>query len=136
MRGTMGLMATNPHQEVLSLIEKMKHAARQPVRFERLCDELSVLTRAYMLPSIGENWLQYGIKGRQAQLADFLHSRLNKPVPLEAIMDALYFHHGGSEPGIRILHVFLCHLRKKLKNSPYRIETIHGFGFSMVCDKR
>ena len=49
----------------------------------------------------------------------------------DALMAALYRDFGKDEPEIKIIDVFICKLRKKLKPFGLEITTIWGLGYAM-----
>ncbi len=60
---------------------------------------------------------------------ELLLQRQGKAVRKEAFLGHLYG--GPSEPGVRIIDVFVCHVRKKLAEAgmPDLITTVTGFGY-------
>jgi two-component system cell cycle response regulator CtrA len=66
------------------------------------------------------------LTGREFQLLHLLASRRGKAVSREAILNWLYGAEG--EPGLKVIDVFVCKLRKKL-GTACRIETVWGGGY-------
>ncbi|WP_395175793.1 winged helix-turn-helix domain-containing protein [Roseibium alexandrii] len=51
----------------------------------------------------------------------------------EALMDQLYdLFAEGEEPHIKIIDVYVCKLRKKVKNLPVSVETVWGRGYRIL----
>jgi DNA-binding response OmpR family regulator len=125
----------SPLKVVESLIADMKHAAfkvRSVEAFESASDSLTCFAAAHLVPSIESNWREYGLTRQQAAVADLLHSKMNRLVTNESLMNALYFDRPDDAPSHDILKVVVCKVRQKIKGSPYVIETIWGQGFRMV----
>lgn len=67
--------------------------------------------------------------GKEYGTLELLLLRQGKAVRKEAFLSHLY---GGlTEPGVRIIDVFVCHLRKKLVDAglPNLITTVTGYGY-------
>lgn len=77
-----------------------------------------------------ERWEPYGLTTLQARLADLLLTRLGKLVSWQAFLHACYFDR-RDWPCEKLFSVTVCHIRKKLAKSPYRIENVHGLGYRM-----
>jgi two-component system cell cycle response regulator CtrA len=69
------------------------------------------------------------LSGKEYGTLELLLLRQGKAVRKEAFLSHLY---GGlTEPGVRIIDVFVCHLRKKLADAgmPNLIATVTGYGY-------
>ncbi len=63
----------------------------------------------------------------------FSHLTTRELATKKTIMQALYFDlHSDEEPQVKIVDVFVCKLRKKLKPYDVKIETVWGQGYSLV----
>jgi DNA-binding response OmpR family regulator len=94
----------------------------------RLTDQISVLCRAALTPSPDDGWLRFGLTRMEARLMRALVERLDRMMPKGALMDAMYFDRGHeAEP--KIVDVLVCKIRKKLRGSPWVIETVWGQGY-------
>lgn len=100
--------------------------------FEEKSDELATFAMAHLVPDIPETWRPYKFTRHQSIIADILYKNLGKVVPYGFIMNGLYFDRPDDPPGIQVLKVRICHMRKKFQSSPYDIETVWGVGFRMV----
>ncbi len=69
------------------------------------------------------------LSGKEFGTLELLLERQGKAVRKEAFLGHLYG--GPSEPGVRIIDVFVCHVRKKLAEAgmPDLINTVTGFGY-------
>lgn len=95
----------------------------------RLEDQIAVLERAMgfeILPPI-----EWGLTQAEARLLGALIERdlLTK----DAAMAALYRDRGADEPELKIVDVFICKARKKLKPYGITIETRWGVGYFMTA---
>lgn len=94
----------------------------------RLTDQISVLCRAALTPPHDDGWTMLGLTKMESRLMRALTERLDRMVGKGALMDAMYFDRGHeAEP--KIVDVLVCKIRKKLRGSAYRIETIWGQGY-------
>lgn len=124
----------NASAVVQKLLEDMRAAvvARNIPKYENLSDQLAVFSRAYVTPSIPNNWQKYNLTPAETIIVELLHTKLNENVRRTSLMDAVYFYRPDDEPEIKIMDVFICKIRKKLVGSPYRIVNVWGQGYSMV----
>ena len=74
------------------------------------------------------------LTGKEDSIVELLSLRKGTTVTKEMLVGHLY---GGlDEPGLKIIDVFVCHLRKKLAQATggkHHIETVWGRGYRM-CD--
>lgn len=78
-------------------------------------------------------WEGYGLTALERKLADLLVQNLGKIVTTDQFMNHCYFDRpDNGVPSAKLFQVKVCHLRKKLKASPYRIVTEWGIGYRMV----
>ena len=130
----------NAQQQVSDLLAKMmdvvasKNGGKIPHDFERMSDEISTLTSAYLLPSpLPDEFDNIGITKSHMRIVALLHARLGRLVSKSAIFDAVYFDKSECDiADIKIIDIFICKIRPKLESTPYRIETVWGQGFRMV----
>lgn len=110
----------------------MKSAANSQI-FEQASDELAVLVRGYMLPSIENPLLGLHFTRCESRIVQILMVNFGKDVSEAALMDALYYDHPGDEPLAGTLKVLVHRIRAKLKkaNSDYRLETCWSVGYRM-----
>lgn len=124
----------SPQQEVRSLLNQIRILAGNNQGIERASNQIEVLVRAYLEPDQSPP-LPATITGRlgptEKSFFNLLHARMGQTVSRNALMDARYFH-ADTEPSNKIIDVQMCHLRKKLENTGYRIESIWGMGYRMV----
>lgn len=94
---------------------------------------------------------------RVEQLEDMLGMRLDAPIEIgltaseakvfgllqrvematkQAIMSALYYERIDTEPELKIVDVFVCKLRAKLKPWRIEIETLWGTGYHMTPESK
>jgi len=124
-------MSQTPHSQITNLIEQMKAAINDPKRFEDLSNELTVLTRAYIVPTDpADDLRQYKLTATQVRLFNILKSRRGAVVTKSSIMDALYFDK-PNEALDQIINVEICYLRKKLAGTGYVIKNEWGRGYMM-----
>jgi len=69
------------------------------------------------------------LTGREFEVLNALVSRMPRPISKALLMDEIYGLFGGEEPVERILDVFVCRVRKKLRDTPLNIETVWGKGY-------
>jgi DNA-binding response OmpR family regulator len=114
-------------QEVEKLLADIRARTGAP-EVARLTDQISVLCRAALAPSPGEDWLKLGLTRMETRLMRALAERQDRMVSKGALMDAMYFDLGHeAEP--KIVDVLVCKIRKKLRGSAYQIETVWGQGY-------
>lgn len=121
------------HSTVRRLLHDMREAAvgRNFGHFDHLSEDLEAFTAPYLAPAQEVNWSGCNLTPSQTVIADLLLSKLGKVVPKSSILNALYFNK-VEEADVKIIDIFLCHLRKRIKNTPYRIDTVFGTGLRMV----
>lgn len=99
---------------------------------DRLEGRLEMLERAMgflILPP-----LEWGLTGSEARLFGALLER--EQLTKEGAMAALYRDAGDDEPEIKIVDVFICKMRKKLKPFGVTIETRWGLGYFMTPEMK
>jgi DNA-binding response OmpR family regulator len=120
------------HDQVEDLLEKMRVRARHP-EVDRLSAQVSLLCRGYMEPVMADPLPGVRLTPNEGKLFALLKARLGQAVARGALLDAASFHHGWDrEPGIKIVDVYICRLRRKLAGSQYTIETVWGRGYRLV----
>lgn len=108
--------------------------SRDLAKFETRCDELRAHVAPYLAPTPSEDWSRYKLTGSEMRIANLLYVRLGRPLSPQVLMDALYFDRPDDAPFPKIVDVFVCRIRKRLKeyNAGYTIETVRGYGFRLV----
>jgi|SRR6185295_3191212 len=122
----------NTLQEVKSLLNQIRFLASNP-KIEKCSDQIEVLCRAYMEPVKGIHGMSLGLRASQATMFDLLLSKIGEPVTREALADVSRGP-AGRDPSIESVDVNICRMRKKLRGTGYRIETVWGTGHRMVQD--
>jgi len=121
--------------EIRQLIKQMHTAARPDAISReimgRASHRIDTLCGAYMNADIFDAMAQYKLSKYETRLAEALFSNPGRLLSKSALFDALYFDH-RDEPTSDIVNVWVCKLRKKIKNSPYDIENLHGMGYRGV----
>jgi DNA-binding response OmpR family regulator len=117
---------------VARLLKDMREAAigRNFGHYDRLSDELTEFARAYLAPTMVDNFAGCSLSPSERVIADLLLSKLGLVVNKDAIMSALYFNK-VEEAQPKIIDVFLFRLRKRLAGK-FVIENVFGRGFRMV----
>lgn len=122
---------TSARTEVLALLEQMHRAAKTPIRVHQISDQLEMLARTYLAPTIPDPFPERTFTKTQARILARLQESEGEIVTRDQLMDAVYFD-SRSEPVPKILDVFICKLRKKLAGTQYRIESVWAQGFRMT----
>ena len=74
------------------------------------------------------------LSGKEYSILELLSLRLGVIVTKEMVLDHLYG--GRDEPELKIIDVFICHLRKKLAQATdgkHYIETVWGRGYRLCA---
>ncbi len=95
---------------------------------ERLRERNAMLERALFVTGILVP-IEWQLTGSEARVLGVLLNR--ESASKEAIMAALYRDDGKDEAEIKIVDVFLCKLRRKLKPFDITIDTIWGQGYAL-----
>lgn len=98
----------------------------------RLEDQIAVLERAMgfeVLPPI-----EWGLTMNEARLFGALMER--ELLTKDAAMAALYRDRGADEPELKIVDVFICKLRKKVRPFGLEIGTRWGVGYQMTAEMK
>jgi two-component system cell cycle response regulator CtrA len=74
--------------------------------------------------------IEWRLTVHEARLFAFLTTR--DLATKQAIMQALYSDRAGDEPEIKIVDVFVCKLRKKLKPFGVDVQTVWGHGYRLA----
>lgn len=102
-------------------------------RLERQIEILTERNRQLedlLLPSGVRLPVEWMLSPKEARL--FAHLTTREMVTKQNLMDAIYFDlHTDDEPTIKIIDVFICKVRKKLKPFGIEIETVWGQGYSL-----
>lgn len=122
------------HQELERLLAKLRVCTADKGQ-HAIMDQISVLCRAYMEPDglpRPPAGLTEHLTPNELAIVNVLHARKGQVVLKSALMDAMYYSRGGDEPNVKIADVMICKIRKRLKGSGLRIETIWARGYRMV----
>jgi two-component system cell cycle response regulator CtrA len=110
-------MLLDSRQELERLVDTQRERIRQ---LEELLVPSSTL--------VPQEWM---LTTKEARV--FSHLTTRQIASKRTIMQALYFdQHSDDEPQEKIVDVFVCKMRKKLKPYGVQIETIWGQGYSLV----
>src|ERR1700733_13333548 len=115
------------HDEVEKLLAAIRARAHAP-EVARLTDQISLLCRAALTPSPDEGWLSLGLTRMEARLMRALAEKPDRMGSKSALMDAMYFDR-AEEAEPKIVDVLVCKIRRKLRGSPWAIETVWGQGY-------
>lgn len=75
---------------------------------------------------------QVPLSKSQQQIFDLLYLKEGKPMHKDALYEALYGNRAADDlPYPKILDVQICNLRARLKPTPWRVLTRHGFGWQL-----
>lgn len=74
---------------------------------------------------------EYQLTKSEWRIAAYLKERFGRVVSREALLSAMH-PDVDSQPEIKIIDVFICKMRQKLKDSPWAINVEHGSGYRMV----
>lgn len=95
---------------------------------ERLEDRIAILERAMGLDFLPP--VEWALTPNEARLLGALMER--EVLTKDAAMAALYRDRGADEPDAKIVDVFICKLRAKLKRFGLSIETRWGVGYQLT----
>jgi len=101
---------------------------RQQQEIETLRERVRQLEDA-LVPEAVSVPIEWQLTAHEARLFAFLTTRDVATKP--AIMQALYSDRADEDPEIKIVDVFVCKLRKKVKPFGVDIETVWGRGYSL-----
>ncbi|TPM41566.1 winged helix-turn-helix domain-containing protein [Mesorhizobium sp. B2-3-4] len=102
---------------------------RQQQEIETLRERVRQLEDALVPPDVSVP-LEWLLTGREARVFAFLTTR--DVASKSAIMQAIYTAGVDDEPEIKIVDVFVCKIRKKLKPFGVTIATVWGQGYSLT----
>jgi two-component system cell cycle response regulator CtrA len=124
------------------MIDGAKQHAIDRQRIEALeaeNDELQERLRQLADRFLNSGWkapLDFGLTGREEALLAALVGR-EEGMTKEQLMHAMYgLLPDGQEPEIKIIDVFICKMRKKLKPCALEIETVWGRGYRLTPESR
>jgi two-component system cell cycle response regulator CtrA len=99
---------------------------------ERLVEQIARLEHALGLSFIAP--VEWRLTGSEARVVGALIAR--ESLTKDAGMAALYRDFGKDEPEPKILDVFVCKIRKKLKPFGIEILTLWGIGYRLTAESR
>lgn len=76
------------------------------------------------------------LTGHEAMLLTRLAEVFPRMVSKEALLEWLYQLSADDEPDLKIIDVWICKLRKKLKPLGIRIDTTWGRGYALAADAK
>lgn len=101
---------------------------RQQVEIETLRERIRQLEEA-LSPSAVELPLEWRLTASEARV--FAHLTTRKVASKQSIMAALYSDRPDDDPEMKIVDVFICKLRKKVKPFGVEIQTVWGHGYAL-----
>jgi hypothetical protein len=126
-----GYMPT-AHDQVEALLDELRDRVRDP-DVEKLSAQISLLCRGYMEPDAADPLPGVRLTPNERSILVLLMARAGRAVSRGALLDAASYHHGWDrEPAPKIVDVYICRLRAKLKGRGWRIETVWGQGYRLV----
>lgn len=102
---------------------------RQHEEIEMLRERVRQLEQVLVPDSITVP-VEWRLTSSEARLFAFLTTR--DVASKSAIMQALYSDRADEDPEIKIIDVFVCKLRRKVKPFGVKIETVWGRGYSLI----
>ncbi len=78
--------------------------------------------------------LEWGLSPSEKRMFGALLAR--ESITKEHLLTAVHGVRAGDAPGIQIVDVFICHIRRKLKPFGIRIETLRGEGYRLDAETR
>ena len=119
------------HDQVEALLDRLRGRVQDPV-VKKLSEQISLLCRGYMEPC-ADLLPAVKLSPNERKLFALFYARLGRAVTRGALLDAASYHHGWDcEPQPKVIDVYICHLRRKLKGSGFAVETVWGLGYRMV----
>ncbi len=120
--------------EINNLLAKIRNLANQDPRIVRATHAIEFLVRGNMPVVDHGAWADIYMSPSEARVMSSLFARPGRLMTKDKIMDSLYYDRPGDEPdsGTKIVDVFICKLRERLKGTKFRIETIHWQGYKGV----
>jgi two-component system cell cycle response regulator CtrA len=100
----------------------------------RLLDRIDMLERALGSDAGPLFPVEFGLTGSEAKVLNLL--MLRDAVCKDGFMDAIYRGRGDDEPEVKIIDVFICKLRRKIRPFGVEIKTIWGRGYQMAPDDK
>jgi len=79
-----------------------------------------------------DRWRSLRLTALESRLADLFVKNMGRTITQDQFFNHCYFERpDGNVPEPKMFNVLICKLRKKLKASPYCIETVWGHGYRM-----
>ena len=123
---------TDAKRDALAILEKMRESARGNKRHEVLADQMEVLLRTALEPSVIDELEGAPMTKKMFQMLSRLRQARGKVVTKAQLHDAMYFERAEDAPEVKIVDVQICKMRKRLKDSRFQIETVWGHGYKLV----
>ena len=116
--------------QVLGLIAQMRAEANKPSRVVALSDQMELLVRSYLEPSLPDPVPGVRLSRMEGRIVARLQKVPGAVVSRQSLMDAMYFDR-VDEPESKIIDVLICRMRKKLRGTGYEIVSDWGLGYRM-----
>lgn len=103
--------------------------ARLGVRSEKIDNatySIETILGAQLDIAMPDSWVKYKLTRRDGQVFDLLYTRKGECVSREMFHSLLYASDPGGGPQLKVIDVFICHLRDKLEGTGLWIETMWG----------
>lgn len=121
----------NAYEDVERLAETVRRYGNSPAGLNAL-DDILVKCRAYMEPDQTDPCQWLNAQPATRRMFDLLLKRRGQAVSASALYDTRVSRWDG-EPDIKIVAVYICHLRKSLEGTEYEgmIESVWGKGYRL-----
>ncbi len=91
---------------------------------------------AYLRAQEPQDWIElgiaYGLTKMQARTLVIMQRAGNRVLSKAKILEILYDASSDAIPDVKVIDVYVCHLRRKLAGSPLSIRTVWGVGYQLV----
>jgi len=124
-------MTLSAHQQVVSLLAHLKRVAfSDPKRFDEISDQIETITRAYMIPTVGDAFDELDLSHYERRVLEAIAARGGRTVNKSGLMDAVYFDRPPCDvPDIKVIDVFVLKIRRKMRGTAHWIATDFGVGY-------
>lgn len=119
------------HREIRGLLKELRTLAPSSAVL-RITDQIETLSSAYADPEpVLEIAYRLRLQPQWQRLFAILYRRRGRTVARESIWNALYSGDPDDWPDMKIIGVYVYHLRKALKDTSYRITAVRGLGYRL-----
>ena len=109
----------------------MTEGLPQSHRAHRASEQISILVRSYTDgPKIDPGLDHFGLTPMEGRIMENLVAANGKLRHQGSIYDAVYYDHIGDPPDLKIIDVYMCKIRKKLRGT-WDIENVWGQGYRL-----